>query len=278
VPGGSVRTHPDDKELAMTIRSILRSRSAAAVASATFAVAVFGTTTALANHDASSVHACQRTQNGSLRIVGSPSECLPNETAFEWNKQGPMGPAGPVGPMGPAGPKGDTGATGPAGPAGPAGPQGAEGETGPAGPAGPAGAGAAGYSVRVPGPVNVWWYCQGGTPCDDYSSVAWLDLPAGKFVVTAKAWFRNTRGVFDGDADAKCFLYDLGGHERDDTNLYLPRTTLGHSGFAASWSIAIDNPNPVQVNLMCGSGDSEGRIKAQDIRISAVKVDTLSAA
>jgi hypothetical protein len=131
--------------------------------------------------------------------------------------------------------------------------------------------------VHVPGPVNVWWYCEGGAPCDEYSSVGWLDLPAGKYIVNAKAWFRNTRGVFDGDADAKCYLYDLGGTQRDDTNLFMPRTTLGHSGFAASWSLAIDNPHPVQVNLMCGSGDSEGRIKAQDIRITAIKVDTLSA-
>lgn len=52
----------------------------------------------------------------------------------------------------------------------------------------------------------------------------------------------------------------------------------GHSGFAAWWSIAIDNPNPVQVNLMCGSAEREGRIKAHDIRITAVKVDSLSAA
>ena len=132
--------------------------------------------------------------------------------------------------------------------------------------------------MRVPGPVDVWWYCSGGAPCNVYSSVGWLDLPAGKYIVNAKAWFRNTRGVFDGDADAKCYLYDLGGTQRDDTNLYLPRTTLGHSGFAASWSIAIDNPRPVQVNLMCGSGDSDGRIKAHDIRITAVKVDALSAA
>jgi hypothetical protein len=240
--------------LTLKPRAIIRSRSAFAAAGAVFAVAVLGTTTAFANHDANVIHACQRTQTGAVRLVASPSDCQSSETAVDWNKQGP---AGPMGPMGPAGLKGDPGATGPAG---------------------PAGAGAAAYSVRVPGPVNVWWYCQGGTPCDDYSSVAWLDLPAGKYVVSAKAWFRTPRGVFDGDADAKCFLYDLGGHERDDTNLYLPRTTLGHSGFAASWSIAIDNPNPVQVNLMCGSGDSEGRIKAQDIRISAVKVDTLSAA
>jgi hypothetical protein len=270
--------------LTLKTRAMLRSRSAFAAGGVVFAVAVLSTTTALAHHDANTIHACQRTQTGAVRLVASPAECQSTEAAIEWNKQGPMGP---MGPMGPAGVKGDTGATGPAGadgaagPAGPAGapgPQGPQGEVGPAGPAGPAGAGASGYSVRVPGPVNVWWYCQGGTPCDDYSSVGWLDLPAGKYLVTAKAWFRNTRGVFDGDADAKCWLYDLGGHERDDTNLFLPRTTLGHSGYAASWTIAIDNPNPVQVNLMCGSGDSEGRIKAYDIRISAVKLDTLSAA
>ena len=291
-----------DMTLTLKTRAVLRSRSAFAAGGVVFAVAVLSTTTALAHHDANSIHACQRTQTGTIRLVASPAECQSTETAIEWNKQGPMGPMGPmgpagvkgdtgatgpegpVGPAGPAGVKGDTGATGPAGatgatgPAGPAGPQGPQGDVGPAGPAGPAGAGASGYSVRVPGPVNVWWYCQGGAPCDEYSSVGWLDLPAGKYMVTAKAWFRNTRGVFDGDADAKCWLYDLGGHERDDTNLFLPRTTLGHSGYAASWTIAIDNPNPVQVNLMCGSGDSEGRIKAYDIRISAVKLDTLSAA
>ena len=63
----------------------------------------------------------------------------------------------------------------------------------------------------------------------------------------------------------------------DDTNLFMPRTTLGHRGFAASWSTAPDTPTPVQVKLMCGSGDSEGRIKAHDISINAVKVDALSA-
>lgn len=256
------------------IGAILRSRPAVAAAGVVFAVTVLGTTTALANHDGNAIHACLKTQNGSVRIVSSAADCASNETAIEWNKQGPPGLAGPVGPAGPTGPKGDTGDTGPAGPAGPAGSQG---DVGPAGPAGPPGPGASAYSVRVPGPVDVWWYCRGGTPCDEYSSVGWLDLPAGKYIVSAKAWFRNTRGFLDGDADAKCYLYDLGGHERDDTNLFLPRTTLGHSGYAASWSIAIDNPNPVQVNLMCGSGDSDGRIKAQDIRITAIKVDTLSA-
>ncbi|HEV2760811.1 MAG TPA: hypothetical protein VGV86_14725 [Acidimicrobiales bacterium] len=218
-----------------TLRAAMRSRSAAAVASAVFATVVFGATTAVANHDANVVHACQRTQTGTVRLVTSPSDCQAQETAVEWNKQGPAGPAGPPGASGAA------------------------------------------YSVRVPGPVPVWWYCRASS-CDEFSSVAWLDLPAGKYLVSAKAWFRNTRGFLDGDADAKCFLYDHGGHDRDDTNLFMPRTTAGHSGLAASWSIAIDTAAPVQVNLMCGSGDSEGRIKAHDIRINAVKVDALSAA
>jgi hypothetical protein len=280
-------------------RGIIRSRSAFAAAGAVFAVAVLSTTTALANHDANSVHACVKTQNGSVRVVNSAADCANNETATEWNKQGPIGPVGPMGPqglkgdtgaVGPAGPAGPAGTTGPAGPVGPAGPKGdtgvagpagatgPAGPAGPAGPQGPAGSGGSGFSVHVPGPQDVWWYCSGGAPCNVYSSVGWLDLPAGKYVVNAKAWFRNTRGLFDGDADAKCYLYDLGGNQRDDTNLFLPRTTLGHSGYAASWSIAIDNPHPVQVNLMCGSGDSDGRIKAQDVRITAVKVDTLSVA
>jgi len=259
--------------MAKTLKSrFLRSRSAAAATSAALAVIVLGGTAAVANHSADAIHACQKTNTGAVRIVNAASECGNGETAIEWNKQGPTGPTGPAGPAGvkgdtcatgptgpagPAGAKGDTGATGPAGmagpvgPVGPAGPGGPQGTTGPAGPAGPAGAGAAGYSMRVSGPVDVWWYCSGGGPCNVYSSVAWLDLPAGKYLVSAKAWFRNTRGVFDGDADAKCYLYDLGGTQRDDTNLYLPRTTLGHSG---------------------------GKIKAQDIRISAVKLDTLSAA
>jgi hypothetical protein len=98
-------------------RRLIRSRSAFAAAGAVFAVAVLSTTTALANHDANTVHACVKAQNGSVRVVSTAAECQPSETATEWNKQGPMGPAGP---MGPQGLKGDPGAAGPAGATGPA--------------------------------------------------------------------------------------------------------------------------------------------------------------
>ena len=100
-------------------------------------------------------------------------------------------------------------------------------------------------------------------------------LPAGKYVVSAKAWFRNTRSWVDGDADAKCFLFDNLGLDRDNTNIWVERSDTG--GHAASWSIAIDAGSQVRGNLMCGSGDSEGRVKANDIRINAVKLDSLSA-
>lgn len=85
----------------------------------------------------------------------------------------------------------------------------------------------------------------------------------------------NTRGTFDGDADAKCYLFDNLGLDRDDVHLWVENRSMG--GDAASYSIAIDAPGQVRVNLMCGSGDSEGRVKARDIRINAVKVDSLSA-
>ena len=55
------------------------------------AVAVLSATTPLADHSATAIHACPRTQGGAVRIVASPSECVANETAVEWNKQGPAG-------------------------------------------------------------------------------------------------------------------------------------------------------------------------------------------
>ncbi|HEX6380939.1 MAG TPA: hypothetical protein VF180_06830 [Acidimicrobiia bacterium] len=104
------------------------------------------------------IHACVHRETGQVRIVSAGEQCRRNETALEWNAEGPagpagagaegvMGPAGPQGEMGPAGPQGDIGPAGPAGDPGPAGPQGEPGPAGPAGPAGPQGpAGAGGIS------------------------------------------------------------------------------------------------------------------------------------
>jgi len=87
--------------MTMTLKSraIIRSRSAFAAAGAMFAIAVVGTTTAFANHDANVIHACQRTQTGAVRLVASPADRQNTEIAVEWGKQGPAGPIGPMGPV-----------------------------------------------------------------------------------------------------------------------------------------------------------------------------------
>jgi hypothetical protein len=95
------------------------------------------------------VNGCYRTKDGMLRVLTATDQCDPKqETAIQWNRQGPMGPAGPAGLQGPAGPTGPTGPAGPQGPAGPTGPTGPEGPGGATGPAGPQGApGISGYEV-----------------------------------------------------------------------------------------------------------------------------------
>ena len=67
------------------------------------------------------ISACYKNVNGQLRVVDSPSDCQPSETALTWSQTGSTGPAGA------------TGVPGAAGPAGPIGPAGAAGEPGAAG-------------------------------------------------------------------------------------------------------------------------------------------------
>jgi hypothetical protein len=70
---------------------------------------------AWADDGAPTISACYSRNNGLLRIIGSGEECRPDETALEWNQQGPPGPQGPAGPQGPTGPVGPEGPAGPAG-------------------------------------------------------------------------------------------------------------------------------------------------------------------
>ena len=81
-----------------------------------------------------------------LRVVAAVENCKKNETAIDWNIQGPQGVSGPQGPIGATGatgaqgPKGDTGDTGATGPTGATGAQGPKGDTGDTGATGPTGA------------------------------------------------------------------------------------------------------------------------------------------
>lgn len=38
-----------------------------------------------------------------MRVIGAGEACTANETALDWNQQGPAGPVGPPGPAGPQG-------------------------------------------------------------------------------------------------------------------------------------------------------------------------------
>jgi hypothetical protein len=114
------------------------------------------------------IHACYK-ENGQLRVIDTYSSspgCKNQETALDWNKQGPEGPIGATGPAGSKGdtgaqgPKGDTGATGATGAQGPkgdtgaAGATGAKGDTGAQGPIGATGAQGPKGDTGAQGPIG----------------------------------------------------------------------------------------------------------------------------
>jgi hypothetical protein len=52
------------------------------------------------------IHGCYMNAGRTLRVIDSTESCPTNETALNWNQQGPAGPAGPTGAQGPEGPPG----------------------------------------------------------------------------------------------------------------------------------------------------------------------------
>lgn len=150
-------------------RDFFRLLSPGAILTAALLVGTVATAYASIPGSDAVLHACYTNRVGSLRVVdpSAGQQCLPTETAIQWNQQGPPGLTGPQGPQGPAGsqgPKGDTGATGaagaqgvagatgPAGAPGAQGPPGPKGDTGDVGPQGPQGAqgpagGISGYEI-----------------------------------------------------------------------------------------------------------------------------------
>jgi hypothetical protein len=49
------------------------------------------------------VHSCVNGNSGEIKIVGANANCKNNQSALDWNSQGPAGSAGPAGPAGPTG-------------------------------------------------------------------------------------------------------------------------------------------------------------------------------
>jgi type VI secretion system secreted protein Hcp len=74
-----------------------------AASAAALVAVVAGTVAWAAAGDSSVVHACVGDGSRIVRIPANGAGCGKNETAIDWNAQGPQGPAGPQGASGPAG-------------------------------------------------------------------------------------------------------------------------------------------------------------------------------
>ena len=107
-------------------------------------------------------YACVTPRTGAIKIVSASARCPAGQRKISWNKIGPQGGTGPQGPLGPQGPTG---------------PQGAAGSQGPTGPQGPPGV-VTGYEAYNPLLFNL---------NSVFSPLATLTLPAGDFLVFAKA-------------------------------------------------------------------------------------------
>jgi hypothetical protein len=195
------------------------------------------------------ISACMDAKGGLKVIdVDNGATCAANSTPLTWNQRGPQGVAGPQGVQGapgPQGPKGDTGAQGVQGPQGIPGPSDAYQKRG-------ADVGLAGL-----------WYP---------SVVASLDLPGGKYVLSAKAWVHNPQAF----VEHKCVL--AAGNDTDEQmlqtgiydNAYLNDNLEGEMTLMTAHEFA----SPGTVTLTCSSKWGQTTVKKPVI--TAIKVANLT--
>ena len=78
------------------MKGILRHRPSpgTAIGLVALIVALGGVAYATIPDSSGTIHGCFNNVNGNLRVVESASDCRNNETAIDWNQQGPPGPPG----------------------------------------------------------------------------------------------------------------------------------------------------------------------------------------
>jgi len=170
------------------------------------------------------IHACitNGLGGGGLRAVESADECKRNESAIDWNREGPVGPPGPRGEPGPEGERGPQGATGPAGTS-------------------------RAFEASADGPIDL--------PDDGstFDGVLTLDVPAGSYVVNATVLLR-TDG-FGEDATMGCLL--TGGGLFTGHNGFAE----GRNGFDLPMMGTAEFTSPGTIEMSCGGlgGNPEAR-------------------
>lgn len=153
---------------------------------------------------------------------------------------------------------GHTGATGATGPGGATGSPGGIGATGPMGPS-------TAYSGSLVGPVTI---TTSGRPGD---KVGHLNLPAGSYVIFAKAWLENQDAV--NATSAGCQL-DAGGASDEDVLKLEPSGTNAFRG-AVAVNIAVTLSSPGVAQLSCFTG-ALVTITANDAVVTAIQVGSLN--
>lgn len=195
--------------------------------------------------DTSVIHACVNDITGVTRIVGADSPCFAGaaEHAVHWSIAGPQGPQGAQGPQGPQGPQGAQGAEGPPGPS---------------------------TDVFHASVLEVALPEQGG----QFLTVSHLDLPAGEYVILAKAWFVNLDSVTKGLA--YCLLAAPDGSNDQSLTVVEPDRELNLAE-ALSLNLNYENTQPFRVNLSCTNNNGlGGRLTAKNIVLTAIRVGSLT--
>jgi Collagen triple helix repeat (20 copies) len=178
---------------------------------------------------------------------------------------GPPGETGSIGPQGLPGIDGATGTPGPQGPpgdVGPAGPKGDTGDAGPQGPPGPTGSGSGSgsdaFAARDPGPTTVT-----DTPND---VVTTSSLPAGHYILSAKASFRNASA--GSSTTLTCVLHG-GGVTIDSATV----DSADGSQTVALLGVATFS-DATTVGLRCST--STGSVLVSDMELVAMSVSSLT--
>ena len=195
------------------------------------------------------IHGCY-SKSGSLRVI-DPSKsqhCAAAETPIQWNQTGPQGlPGAP----------GTNGATGTAGPAGPQG---------------------------VPGTAAVYTSADGHGSFDtflDWVTVGSLDVPAGRYAVTASTWVHNNNN----NENIICQLfspYDGRNFGNQAIVTVFSQGSLGWTSMTLPVVGAIDLPTASTIQLRCmanayAPNPPDGGGGAGNTYISAVTVGTIAA-
>lgn len=188
--------------------------------------------------------------------VATITEARPQDASAAAVKTGPRGPRGPIGPRGPVGPRGATGAMGPRGATGATGATGAAGDRGPSD----------GFYKSQTSTEYVWAINHIG------ASVARLDLPPGKFLITAHATVANGSGKGD---NVRCFIEVNGAW-----NSPVASVAVGN-GPGNAWAADLSLNYYAQVNvkapasLRCYHDNADESPWLEGITISAVQVGDL---